>query len=74
MTLTCRFCRSALEDVSNHSAGIDTRECPTCGARESIGVERLPDPDRLRDRSETLEQLADEIEESEIASRFEVTP
>lgn len=74
MTRTCRFCRSALEIVSNHSLTADTYECPVCGARESYGVERLPDPDQVRDRAEQLEQLADELETSELASRFEVTP
>lgn len=69
----CPFCRSLMEITSTSShMHVDTWRCRTCGAQRSYGWEKLPDPDKLRKRSEKLERLADEVENSELASRMEV--
>jgi hypothetical protein len=62
-----------LDLVSGGGMRVETFECPVCGARESYGIERLPDPDRLRERSEQLEQLAEDVESSELATRIEAS-
>lgn len=66
----CPFCETTLEQISGGGMRVDTYECPVCEYRESYGLERLPDPDRLRDRADDLEQLAEEIETSELAARL----
>lgn len=63
----CTFCETVMDEVSQHSMGPDEWRCPRCGAVEGIGVRELPDPDRLREQAEELEQLADEIENGDSA-------
>lgn len=58
--------------VNHWDVAIETRRCPTCGHKRSIGVEKLPNPDLLRDRASGLEELADEIENGAISQYMEV--
>lgn len=68
---TCPFCEAVLECVSGGGLEVETWRCPLCHYRESYGLERLPDPDRLRDRAEDLEAIADQVENSELAAAIE---
>lgn len=68
MTRECPFCDGVLELLSGGGLTVDTWRCELCHYRESYGLEQLPDPDRLRDRAEDLEAVADQLEASELGS------
>lgn len=52
-----------MDDESRGGMGPPHWVCPTCGLEASFGIERLPDPQKLRRRSETLSKMADRLEE-----------
>lgn len=58
-------------EMTDSAMHIDTWTCRVCEAQRSFGWERLPDPDALRRRADRLEQLAVEVENSELATRLE---
>lgn len=61
------------ESYREHGVGPDTWACPVCEAERVYGWTELPDPDALRRRSEQLERLGDEVENSELGARMEVS-
>lgn len=59
----CPFCRTMMDDQARGGMGPPEWVCPTCGLEANYGITRLPDPDKLRRRSETLADMADRLEE-----------
>lgn len=66
----CPFCQTNLEIVGS-GGFLDTWRCPVCHYQEGAGLEKLPNADRLRDRADRLEQLADEIENGSLAETID---
>lgn len=66
----CPFCDTVMNDTSRGGIHAPEWTCPTCECVEGYGLEQLPNPDALRAEAEHLEQLAEEIETTELAMRI----
>lgn len=67
----CGFCHTMMQEISRGTLVETHYECPTCGYEDIYGPYRLPDPELLRSRAEELEDLAEQVESSELAVAIE---
>lgn len=65
----CAFCNTVMDDVGRAGVGPPQWVCPTCGAEESYGIEKLPDPEQLVQKGEELIELAEELDGGSVLAR-----
>jgi hypothetical protein len=73
MSRRCPFCYRIMDSISKPGA-IHTPhfECQGCGCEWIHGLHKLPSPERLRSEAESLEALADEIDQADgLAGRLQ---